>query len=206
MAKYVDESVKEAGRRAAGKQASKMMDKKKTTKTVVTPGTKVSQATIDKIKSMGMSAALKSASSNNSPEYREGLRRLYGASRVEKATASTKPSSSGRYVGSMFVPDKAPAKAPSTAYSPAPMKARTSYSPTPYKAPGSKPKSTSKSPNGTLTPIQQAQQDAYRSQSGYKAPTAKTPAQITAAKKKAAAAAKRRADAARGRASSARTQ
>jgi hypothetical protein len=99
---------------------------------------KVSQATIDKIKKQGMTASLKSASSNNSPEYREALRRMYGDARVAKATASTKPSSSGRYVGSMFVPDKpatkAPAggqpsgyrnptqaKKPSTSYSPRPM-------------------------------------------------------------------------------------
>ena len=73
---------------------------------------KVSQATIDKIKQQGMSASLKAASSNNSPEYREALRRMYGDSRVAKATASTKPSSSGRYVGSMFVPDKPASKAP----------------------------------------------------------------------------------------------
>jgi len=103
---------------------------------------KVSQATIDKIKKQGMTASLKGASANNSPEYREALRRMYGDARVAKATASTKPASSGggKYVGSMFVPDKAPAKGPSTAYSPAPMKARTSYSPTPYKATAAKPK------------------------------------------------------------------
>ena len=103
---------------------------------------KVSQATIDKIKKQGMTASLKGASANNSPEYREALRRMYGDARVAKATASTKPASSGggKYVGSMFVPDKAPAKAPSTAYSPAPMKARTSYSPTPYKSTAAKPK------------------------------------------------------------------
>jgi hypothetical protein len=100
---------------------------------------KVSQATIDKIKKQGMTASLKSASSNNSPEYREALRRMYGDARVAKATASTKPSSSGRYVGSIFVPDKPakttsgggkyvgsmfvpdkPAKAASTSYSPRP--------------------------------------------------------------------------------------
>ena len=103
---------------------------------------KVSQATIDKIKKQGMSASLKAASSNNSPEYREALRRMYGDARVAKATASTKPSSSGRYVGSMFVPDK-PAKTTSgggkyvgSMFVPdkAPAKtASTSYSPTPYK-------------------------------------------------------------------------
>jgi hypothetical protein len=59
----------------------------KKSKTIVTPGTKVSQATIDKIKSMGMTAALKSANSAN-PETREGIRRLYGATRYNKAVAS----------------------------------------------------------------------------------------------------------------------
>ena len=117
---------------------------------------KVSQATIDKIKKQGMSASLKAASSNNSPEYREALRRMYGDARVAKATASTKPSSSGRYVGSMFVPDKpatkAPAggqpsgyrnpsqaKKPSTSYSPRPMSEvnKTAAKPKP-KANGSK--------------------------------------------------------------------
>lgn len=107
---------------------------------------KVSQSTIDKIKKQGMSASLKAASSNNSPEYREALRRMYGDARVAKATASTKPSSSGRYVGSMFVPDK-PAKKASTSYSPRPYsetkKASTSYSPRPMSE-VNKPKAASK--------------------------------------------------------------
>ena len=57
-------------------------------KTVATPGTKVSQATIDKIKAMGMTKALKGAA-NASPEMREGLKRLYGAKRVAAATPSS---------------------------------------------------------------------------------------------------------------------
>lgn len=63
--------------------------KKKTStrKTVATPGTKVSQATIDKIKAMGMTKALKGAA-NASPEMREGLKRLYGAKRVSAAMPS----------------------------------------------------------------------------------------------------------------------
>jgi hypothetical protein len=176
---------------------------------------KVSQATIDKIKKQGMTASLKSASSNNSPEYREALRRMYGDARVAKATASTKTSSSGRYVGSMFVPDK-PTKKPSNPrqadyYAASTKAASTSYSPRPYSEVNKttakpKPKPTPKSPNGTLTPIQRAQQEAYRSQTGYKSPTPKTAAQIAAEKKKAAAAAKRRADAAAGRASNVRTR
>jgi hypothetical protein len=46
---------------------------------------KVSQATIDKIKKMGMTKALKSAS-NASPEMKEGLKRMYGARRLAEAT------------------------------------------------------------------------------------------------------------------------
>jgi hypothetical protein len=46
---------------------------------------KVSQATIDKIKKMGMTKALKSAS-KASPEMKEGLRRMYGARRLAEAT------------------------------------------------------------------------------------------------------------------------
>lgn len=58
-------------------------------KTVATPGTKVSQATIDKIKSMGMKKALAGAATA-SPEMREGLKRMYGAGRVA-AAKSTAP-------------------------------------------------------------------------------------------------------------------
>ena len=69
--------------------------KKKTStrKTVVTPGTKVSQATIDKVKAMGMTKALKGAA-NASPEMREALKRLYGAKRVAAAGGSSKPAAS----------------------------------------------------------------------------------------------------------------
>ena len=48
---------------------------------------KVSQATIDKIKAMGMTKALKGAS-NASPEMKEALKRMYGSSRVAAATKS----------------------------------------------------------------------------------------------------------------------
>ena len=51
---------------------------------------KVSQATIDKIKKMGMTKALKGASNAN-PEMKEALKRMYGAKRVAAATGSTKP-------------------------------------------------------------------------------------------------------------------
>ena len=109
---------------ASGVAASK---KKTTTKkTVATPGTKVSQATINKIKEMGMTKALKGAA-NASPEMREALKRMYGAKRVAAASgaaaksadaaraAATKPASSGggKYVGSRFVPNTPAPKKPS---------------------------------------------------------------------------------------------
>ena len=49
---------------------------------------KVSQATIDKIKKMGMTKALAGAKSAN-PEMREALTRMYGAKRVSAAGGST---------------------------------------------------------------------------------------------------------------------
>lgn len=48
---------------------------------------KVSQKTIDQIKKQGMSASLKS--SNNSPEYREALKRMYGEKRVSRTQGSS---------------------------------------------------------------------------------------------------------------------
>ena len=48
---------------------------------------KVSQATIDKIKAMGMTKALKGASKAN-PEMKEALTRMYGARRVSAAMPS----------------------------------------------------------------------------------------------------------------------
>lgn len=78
---------------------------------------KVSQSTIDDIKKLGMSKALKMAKMNaKSPqaglvaEYQEATRRLYGDKRFSAATGAS-------------------AKKPSTSYSPAPKKASTSYSP-----------------------------------------------------------------------------
>jgi hypothetical protein len=49
---------------------------------------KVSQATINKIKKMGMTKALKSAP-NAGPEMKEALTRMYGANRVATATKAT---------------------------------------------------------------------------------------------------------------------
>lgn len=49
----------------------------------------VSQATIDKIKSQGMAAAIKKAAAGGaSASYVEGVKRMYGAGRLAKATSS----------------------------------------------------------------------------------------------------------------------
>jgi hypothetical protein len=53
---------------------------------------KVSQATIDNIKKMGMDKALKAAAAGKAnAEMREGLKRMYGQKRLDAAESSTKP-------------------------------------------------------------------------------------------------------------------
>ena len=51
---------------------------------------KVSQATIDSIKKMGMTAALKKAGSSKNAEYVEGVKRMYGAKRLAAAQGGVK--------------------------------------------------------------------------------------------------------------------
>ena len=68
---------------------------------------KVSQATIDRIKADGMTAALKKAVMGKaSASYVEGVKRMYGAARVTKAKTKT----GGYYEGSQFTPGKRPRK------------------------------------------------------------------------------------------------
>lgn len=73
----------------------------------------VSQATIDQIKKQGMTAALKKAAAGGvSASYMEGVKRMYGAARVAKATSSrineaSKPKAYGA--------DNKPAYRPATA-------------------------------------------------------------------------------------------
>jgi len=92
MAEYDDYQMikRSSPSKSATPAKKKAAVKKAPTKTIVTPGTKVSSATINKIKLMGMSAALKGANSA-SPEMREGIRRLYGATRYNKAVSSAAP-------------------------------------------------------------------------------------------------------------------
>ena len=75
----------------------------------------VSQATIDQIKKQGMTAALKKAAAGGaSASYVEGVKRMYGAARLAKATSSrineaSKPKAYG--------PGNKPAYRPATAKS-----------------------------------------------------------------------------------------
>lgn len=57
---------------------------------------KVSQATIDKIKKMGMTAALKQAGTSGNGEFVEGIRRMYGAKRLAAAQKSASVASRPR--------------------------------------------------------------------------------------------------------------
>jgi len=111
---------KKAGKKAAPKnngQPSGYRNENESYKQGVAPHTiRVSQSTIDSIKRLGMTKALKLAKMNAKAtqaglvaEYMEATRRMYGKNRLAKATA------------------------------PAPKKASTKYSPAPYKKP--KPKS-----------------------------------------------------------------
>lgn len=75
-----------------GKMSSKMSPANTARSTGDTPAAKktvVSQAIIDHIKSQGMTAAIKmAASGGGNAAYNEGVKRMYGADRVAKATAA----------------------------------------------------------------------------------------------------------------------
>jgi hypothetical protein len=83
-----------------------------------TPAKKVtvSQATIDKIKSQGMTAALKTAAAGGvSASYMEGVKRMYGAARVAKATsANINAASKPKAYGANNAPKYRPASAAAT--------------------------------------------------------------------------------------------
>ena len=53
--------------------------------------TTVSQATIDKIKQMGMTKALGGVKSTSGAEYKEALRRMYGQKRLDAALSKSTP-------------------------------------------------------------------------------------------------------------------
>lgn len=84
------EEARAASRSKAGKNPTpRQIETSMSKKYKGTP--KVSSRTITKIKTLGMSAALKEGATNKNPEFREGLRRMYGAKRVSQAFKSAKP-------------------------------------------------------------------------------------------------------------------
>lgn len=58
---------------------------------------RVSQATIDSIKKLGMDAALKKAATSKNVEYLEGIKRMYGTKRLasSQGAAAAKKSAAG---------------------------------------------------------------------------------------------------------------
>lgn len=71
------------------KKAAAVPPARRTGETPAKKKVTVSQATIDKIKAQGMTAAIKTAAAGGvSASYMEGVKRLYGASRLAKATAA----------------------------------------------------------------------------------------------------------------------
>ena len=115
---------------------------------------KVSQATIDSIKSAGMAAALKKAAGGASAAYVEGVKRMYGASRLSAAQAKVKKAAPGSGSGTVN-PKQAGPKGASTSYSPAPRKASTKYSPV-------KKSAASKNKSGTTDPFAKFVMDVPR--------------------------------------------
>jgi cobalamin biosynthesis Mg chelatase CobN len=95
---------------------------------------KVSQATIDKIKKMGMSAALKSAPKADA-EMSEALRRMYGQRRVDAAVKAASPTTTPRAVMSRTSSTVAKSSAPS-AVSGKKVSASTAKKSTPAKSAG----------------------------------------------------------------------
>lgn len=76
-------SKKPAKKIAPSAAASKPVRQVETSMSAKYKGTtKVSQATIDSIKKLGMTAALKKAATSKNVEYLEGVRRMYGANRL----------------------------------------------------------------------------------------------------------------------------
>lgn len=100
--------------------------------------TPVKQSTIDKIKGMGMTAALKKAGSSKNAEFVQGVKRMYGVKRLEASMASAKKSAPAKSA------DEARAKyaAKNKPAAKSPDEARASYN----KNKSTKSKYTSKNP------------------------------------------------------------
>lgn len=82
-----NKTAKKAPAPAAAKKPIRQVETSMSKKYKGTP--KVSFKTIDDIKKMGMTAALKKAGTSKNPEYLEGIKRMYGAKRLAAAQGAT---------------------------------------------------------------------------------------------------------------------
>ena len=104
--------------------------------------TPVKQSTINNIKSMGMSAALKKAGSSKNAEFVQGVKRMYGVKRLEASMAKAKksaPSKSPDAARAKYAAKNKPAAKSADA-------ARASYNKSKPAKPKATPKYTSKNP------------------------------------------------------------
>lgn len=89
--------------------------------------TPVKQSTIDNIKKMGMSAALKKAGSSKNAEFVQGVKRMYGADRLKKAMkAASAPAPRTSRTTSATAPKVAQPRTSRTTSATAPAKKKTS--------------------------------------------------------------------------------
>ena len=90
--------------------------KKPTAKKIV-----VKQSTIDNIKKLGMTAALKKAGTSNNAEFLEGVKRMYGAKRLAAAKPAAKSADAARPAPKLGATKPAPAAPKYTSKNPKPM-------------------------------------------------------------------------------------
>jgi hypothetical protein len=81
----------------------------------------VKQSTIDNIKKLGMTAALKKAGSSNNAEFVEGVKRMYGAKRLAAAKPVAKSPDAARPKAALGPTKSAPAAPRYTSKNPKPM-------------------------------------------------------------------------------------
>jgi hypothetical protein len=87
---------------------------------------KVKQEVIDRIKNMGMSAALKAAGGSETPEFKEGVTRMYGKNRISGAKDVAMSNADAKAAD---IASKTPVTMPKSAPAAAKRKSGKNYSP-----------------------------------------------------------------------------
>src|SRR6266496_1774884 len=90
---------------------------------------KVSQDTIDRIKKMGMKSAIAASLSGESPEFREGVKRMYGSRSGQAAADKMSEADTAAYAGNKNTSAAKPTPKPTTMPSSAPAVASRRSSP-----------------------------------------------------------------------------